>query len=296
MICSTPRAPSFTGTPTNRSWIPYSPCRKTEHGRIFFLSLRIGFDHLGRGRSRRVPGARADHLGDLQAAARGALADRVDLLRRQARIVRQRDAGDRRVARKRHHRVAVAAEHERVDVLDRHARFHGDERAHARRVEHARHADDALPGELAQPVDRLAHRVERVGHRDDDRVRRVLHDLLGHRLHDLEVDVQQIVAAHPRLARHAGRDDDDVGAGRRGPALVIGAVADHARVRSLDRAGLEHVERDPGRLLVGDVDDDDVGELLVGNRARHRGADGARATDDCHFSVHEDSSAVSRRL
>ena len=41
MICSTPRAPSFTGTPTNRSRTPYSPCRNTEHGRIFFLSLRI---------------------------------------------------------------------------------------------------------------------------------------------------------------------------------------------------------------------------------------------------------------
>ena len=41
MICSTPLAPSFTGTPTNRSWMPYSPCRNTEHGMIFFWSLRI---------------------------------------------------------------------------------------------------------------------------------------------------------------------------------------------------------------------------------------------------------------
>ena len=41
MICSTPRSPSLTGTPTNESCTPYSPCRNTEHGRIFFLSLRI---------------------------------------------------------------------------------------------------------------------------------------------------------------------------------------------------------------------------------------------------------------
>ena len=41
MICSTPRAPSLTGTPTNRSLIPYSPCRKIEHGTIFFLSFRM---------------------------------------------------------------------------------------------------------------------------------------------------------------------------------------------------------------------------------------------------------------
>src|SRR3954465_11382486 len=41
MICSTPRAPSLTGTPTKRSRIPYSPCRNTEQGKIFFLSLRM---------------------------------------------------------------------------------------------------------------------------------------------------------------------------------------------------------------------------------------------------------------
>src|SRR3954466_232342 len=41
MICSTPRAPSFTGTPTKRSRMPYPPCRNTEHGTIFFLSLRM---------------------------------------------------------------------------------------------------------------------------------------------------------------------------------------------------------------------------------------------------------------
>ena len=31
-------------------------------------------------------------------------------------------------------------------------------------------------------------------------------------LHHLEIDVEQIVAAHARLARHAGGDDADVGA------------------------------------------------------------------------------------
>src|SRR5437879_6275926 len=30
MICSIPRAPSFTGTPTNRPWMPYSPSRDAE--------------------------------------------------------------------------------------------------------------------------------------------------------------------------------------------------------------------------------------------------------------------------
>ena len=75
------------------------------------------------------------------------VADRVD--RRLGHQLGDRNAGDRRVARQRHHRVAVAAEHERVDVLDRHAQLHRDEGAHARRVEHAGHADDALARELA---------------------------------------------------------------------------------------------------------------------------------------------------
>ncbi len=197
--------------------------------------------------------------------------------------------GDRRVARQRHHRVAVAAEHERVHVLDRDVQLHRDERAHPRRVEHARHADDALARELAQPVDRLAHRVERVRDRHDDRVRRVLDDLLGHRLHDLVVASQQVVAAHARLARHAGRDHHDVGVGRLLPALVGRAVADDARVRPFDRAGLEHVERDARRLRFGDVDDDDVGKLLVGDGARHRRADVAGAAHNGHFTIHVSS-------
>ena len=50
-----------------------------------------------------------------------------------------------------------------------------------------------------------------------------------------------------------------------------------------------HVERDALRLLVGDVDDDDVGQLLVGDRARHRRADVAGAPDDRDFSIHASS-------
>ena len=60
-------------------------------------------------------------------------------------------------------------------------------------------------------------------------------------------------------------------------------------VRSVDRARLEHVERDAGRLLIGDVDDDDVGQFLVGDAARHRRADVAGAADDCHFAIHVDA-------
>ena len=135
------------------------------------------------------------------------------------------NAGDRGVPRQRHHRVAVPAEDERVDVLDRHVELLGDERAHARRVEHAGHADDALAGKPAQLVDGLRHRVERIGDDDDDAVGRVLHDVGRDVLHDLVVDLQEIVAAHARLARHARRDDDDV---RVGAQRVVAAADERA--------------------------------------------------------------------
>ena len=93
---------------------------------------------------------------------------------------------------------------------------------------------------------------------------------------------KQIVAAHPRLARHARRDDHDVGIGR----LRVVAAANHAAVGAGDRAGLQDVERDPGRLLVGDIDDDDVGELFVGDAARHRGLRHCLRHQQRYFAIH----------
>ena len=69
-------------------------------------------------------------------------------------------------------------------------------------------------------------------------------------------------------------------------AKSFGANADHARRRAFDRARLVDVERDAGGLRVGNVDDHDVGELLLRDRTRHRCADVARTTDDRHFSIH----------
>ena len=68
--------------------------------------------------------------------------------------------------------------------------------------------------------------------------------------------------------------------------VVVVVAADQPRVGSFDRAGLEHVERDARGLLVGDVDDHDVGQLLVGDGAGDRGADIAGAADDSDFPVH----------
>ena len=91
----------------------------------------------------------------------------------------------------------------------------GEEVAEAGRVEDAGHAADLLDRQARELAQRPDHRVERVGDADDEGVRRVLGDALADRLHHLEVDAEQVVAAHARLARHAGGDDADVGAGDR---------------------------------------------------------------------------------
>jgi hypothetical protein len=171
---------------------------------------------------------------------------------------------------------------ERVDVFHRHVQLFRNEGAHARGIEHAGHADDALARELRQLVDRLRHGVERIGHRDDDAVRRVLDHLLGDLLHDLVVHVEQIVAAHARLARQSRGDHDDVRPG----ALGVVAGTEHPRVGPVNRTGLEHVERHPGGLLIGNIDNDDVGELLVRDAAGYGGTDVPRSPDHGYFAIH----------
>ncbi len=42
----------------------------------------------------------------------------------------------------------------------------------------------------------------------------------------------------------------------------------------------------PAGLLIGDVDDDDVGQFLVRNCPRDRGANRAGASNYCYFSIH----------
>ena len=54
--------------------------------------------------------------------------------------------------------------------------------------------------------------IERVGDCDDESLRAMLLDRLADRLDDPGIDADQIVAAHPRLARNAGGDDDHIGA------------------------------------------------------------------------------------
>ena len=104
----------------------------------------------------------------------------------------------------------------------------------------------------------MGHGIERVGNDDQDAIRRVLHDLADHVRHDFIVGVQQVVAAHARLAGDSGGDDHDVGI--RGVGVVVGA--DHVGVPLFDRHGFEQVESLALRDAFDDVNQDDVGEFL----------------------------------
>ena len=121
----------------------------------------------------------------------------------------------------------------------------------------------------------VAHRVERVGDDDQDRVRRVAHRLLDDGPDDPGVLGEQIVAAHARLAGQAGRDDDDIGAG--GVRVVV--RSDHARVVPDDGGGLGKVEALALRQPLDDVDEDDVGDARLRDALGGRRADVAGADD-----------------
>jgi hypothetical protein len=109
-------------------------------------------------------------------------------------------------------------------------------------------------------------------------------DALADGLHDLQVDADQVVAAHARLARHAGGDDADVGA--RDVGVVVGALQGH--VRAEDGRGLGDVQRLALRGAFGDVEQDHVAQGFarghVGQGAAdHAGADKGdlRASHGC---------------
>ena len=86
---------------------------------------------------------------------------------------------------------------------------------------------------------------------------RVFLDAGADLLHHLEVDAEQVVAAHAGLARHAGGDDADVGAFDR----LVGVGAGDLGVEAVDRRGLRDVERLALRDAFDDVEQHDVAEL-----------------------------------
>ncbi|GAB1364515.1 hypothetical protein MASR1M32_37510 [Rhodobacter sp.] len=112
----------------------------------------------------------------------------------------------------------------------------------------------------------------------------MLLDAFADRLHDLEVDAQKIVAAHPRLSRHAGGDDADIGA--RNVSVGVGAL--QIGVEPLDRAALRQIQGLPLGNTFGNVKDDDVAKFLDRGEMGKRAADLASADKSDLGSCHGD--------
>ena len=113
------------------------------------------------------------------------------------------------------------------------------------------------------------------------RLGRLGDDFRDHVGHDLEVGVQQVVAAHAGLARNAGGDDDDVGVG--GGGVVVGAG--DVDVALFDGHGFEQVERLALGHAFDHVDQDHIGQFLGRDPVRGRCANVAGA-DDAYFLPH----------
>ena len=94
----------------------------------------------------------------------------------------------------------MPAEHHCLHVLDGGAGLPGDERREAGRIEDAGHAEHALLWPAGDVLRHVAHRVERVGDDDQDRVRALRDRLLCNGSDDLLVRGDEVVSAHPRFA------------------------------------------------------------------------------------------------
>src|SRR5690606_22768038 len=267
-------------------------CRARQNA---LLVLQISFGHLdGRGCRCVVSRTGLEEANDLCAAVAGALDDLVELLLRgPAHLdqIRQRDAGNGRITGQRNHGVAVAAENEGSDVFHRNLELFCQEQAEARGVENTSHADNVALRQAGELLQRPDHSVERIGDADDEGVRRVLLDAGADLLHDLEVDAEKVVAAHARLAGHAGGDDANISAfnGR----VVVGA--DEVCVKAINRGGLGDVEALALRGAFGNVEQNNVAEFLEADHMGEGAADHARADEGNFVASHVVVSPVWRR-
>lgn len=135
-------------------------------------------------------------------------------------------------------------------------------------------------GELLQRPD---HGVERVGDADDESFRRIFLDARAHLFHHLQVDAQEIVAAHARLARHACGDDDDVCAFNGGVIVR----ASELRIETIDRRRFGDIQPLALRGAFRNVEKDDVTEFLQTGQVSERTADHAGADEGNLVACHD---------
>ena len=167
----------------------------------------------------------------------------------------------------------MAAQHKGVHVFHAAIKFPREESRKTRRVQNARHANDFVvrqAGKLAQSPN---HRVQGIGDADHEGLGAIVLNAFANRLHHFQIDTEQIIAAHPRLARHASGYDHNVSASDIGIVVRAGDLC----VKPFDRAALRKVERFSLRHTLGNVEQYDVAHFLLRCEVGERAANHARA-------------------
>ncbi len=101
----------------------------------------------------------------------------------------------------------------------------------------------------------------------------MLLDASPHRSHHLEIDAEQIVAAHAGLARHPRRHDADIG-----PLNgFIGVGAGQTGVEPFNRPRLGDIQGFPLRKPLRDIENHDIPQLFQCRQMGQRAADHAAA-------------------
>ena len=202
--------------------------------------------------------------------------------------VRQRNAGDGRVARHRHHGVAVAAEHEGGDVLDRHVELVGEEIAEARRVEHAGHADNLVLRQAG--IFCSAHTMASSG-----LVMQITKAFGAYFLMPAPTWSMTLRLMPSRSSRLMPglRGTPAVTMHTSAPSMrLVGVGAGELGVETIDRRRLGDVERLALRDAFGDVEQHDVAELLQADEMGQRAADLAGADQRNLVTRHGGKSSI----
>ncbi|MNE01754.1 hypothetical protein D3C80_942040 [compost metagenome] len=126
--------------------------------------------------------------------------------------MRQRHRADLAVAHQRHHAVAMPAQHQRRDIPGRKPGLLGDETLHARGIQHPRLPEHLVAPKAADAPGAVGEHIDRVGHHQHRRCRRMLFDVGHDAVEDWQVDAQYILARLAGLARHACGNYHQLGA------------------------------------------------------------------------------------
>jgi hypothetical protein len=146
-------------------------------------------------------------------------------------------------------------------IFHRYPQLHGDERLESGRVENPCHPDDPFLRELASLDRQMRHGVQRIGHDDQDGLRRPLHHLGQNRLHDLFIRIEQILSAHPGFSRNARRNDHNI----RFSCLLVSIRSCDLCVKPFNGRCLKKIKGLPLGNPLDDIHQDNIPQLLFGS-------------------------------